>query len=343
MAHSHTPAGSAPGQAARSAAGRAPARVAVLAVATLAVVLGPVGPASAEGVRWEALTIEQALAKAERTGSIVMVDVYATHCQQCQVMDKELWETPQGAAFAEGLLAVRYPSDRPAGADLQRRYPVLGLPLVLFLNPDGTELDRVVGYRDVASWLNEARPLKAGVDPLPGLEKQLETQPNAGPVLYALFEKYLYRQRAEEAEALLARLIKLDPERQGGLTTMALTQLAKYYDFFAGDAERAQFIYRTMVEEYPGSDGITGALKETFDYHKERGTVAEWVAWVCPIATAHPRSRYLNRYTATFALSSGQTGACLAQAARNAALLEPYPQQKVYLDSIAVVLAGRGR
>jgi len=318
-------------------------RAGALAATVLAIGLGLVQPVAGEGVRWEPLTIEQALAKAEQTGSILMVDVYATHCQQCEVMDRELWETPQGAAFAEGLLAVRFPSDKPAGIDLQRRYPVLGLPLVLFINPDGTELDRIVGYRDPSSWLNEARPLKAGVDPVPGLEEQLEAQPEAAPVLFALIEKYIFRRRAEEAEVLLGRLIKLDPERKGGLTTMALTQLAKYYDYFVGDIERAQFIYRTMVEEYPNSDGITGALKETYDFHKERGTVDEWVAWVCPIAIAHPKSRYLNRYTATFALSSGKTGACLAQAARNAALLEPYPQQKVYLDSIAVVLGRAGR
>jgi hypothetical protein len=318
-------------------------RAGAIAIGILAAGLGLAQPAAGEGIQWEDLTIEQALAKGERTGSIILVDIHASHCMQCAVMDKELWQTPEAAALGEGLVAVNYPSDKPEGIEVQRRYPVLGLPLVIFLNPDGTELDRIVGYRDPASWLAEARPLKAGVDPLPGLEQELQAKPESAPTIYAVFEKYLYHNRVDEAEALLERLIKLDPQRKGGLSTMALTLLAKYYDYFRGDIARSQYIYRTIVEQYPTSDGVTGALKETYDYHHEHGTLTEWVDWVCPIAMAHPQSRYLNRYTATFALSGGQTGDCLAQAARNAALLESNERLKVYMDSVAVVLEGEGK
>ncbi len=315
--------------------------LAAAAVAGLALGLGY--PAAAEGVKWESLTIQEALTKAAQTGSLIMVDVYASHCQQCQVMDEELWQTPEGAELAEGLLAVRFPSDKPEGIELQRRYPVLGLPLVIFLNPDGTELDRIVGYRDRNAWLIEARSLKAGADPLPGLEKELAAKPDFGPLVYAVFERYVFRNRIDEAEALLERLIKLDPERKGGRSTMALTQFAKYHDYFRHDVARAQFIYRTIVEEYPATSGVTGALQETFEYHEAQGTLAEWLAWVCPIALSHPQALELNRYTARFALGKGLTGDCLGQAARNAALLEKDARQKAFMDSIAVVLDGPRR
>jgi hypothetical protein len=124
---------------------------------------------------------------------------------------------------------------------------------------------------------------------------------------------------------------------------MALTQFAKYYDYFRHDIARAQFIYRTIVEEYPATGSVTGALQETFDYHNERGTLAEWLAWVCPIALSHPQALELNRYTARFALGKGLTGDCLGQAARNAALLEKDARLKAFMDSIAVVLDGPGR
>ena len=142
-------------------AGRSRAVLIVPPAVLLLLTLALTGPARSEGVQWEPLTIDQALAKAEELGALVRVDVYASHCHQCKVMDEELWETPEGAAFADGLVAVRFPSDKPEGIELQRRYPVLGLPLVIFLNPDGTEIDRIVNFREQRSWLAEARMLKA--------------------------------------------------------------------------------------------------------------------------------------------------------------------------------------
>ena len=293
--------------------------------------------ASAEGIAWRNLTLKAALAEAAASGTIIMIDVYATHCAQCKDMDEELWETPAGADLGEGLIPLRIASDKREGIDLQRRYPILGLPAVLFLTPDGQEIDRIIGFQDLNGFLSEARLLKVGADPLPDMEQELAAKPKNIVLLYDVFEKYLYRKRIEDAHALLPRLEEADPTGRMMKSTKAIMMLAKYYDYFLHDKEKCQVYWRKILEQYAQSTGVTSALKETIKYAKMKGTLDEWVTWVCQFTSAYPKARSLNLYTARFAHREGLRHACLAEAARNAIALGRTPAG---FDSIAVQLDG---
>jgi thioredoxin-related protein len=128
------------------------------------------GHAAAQGIVWSKLSVDEALAKAKEQNRVLMIDVFSEHCMQCKDLEEQLWDTADGAALGEDLIALQIESDGPAGERLRRLYPVLGLPLVIFIEPGGKEIGRVVGFRGLAEFLTEARNLKAGVDPLPALE-----------------------------------------------------------------------------------------------------------------------------------------------------------------------------
>ncbi len=147
----------------------------------LLVLTAPTLRAGAQGVVWRDSTLDQALAEAASSDRILMVDVRANHCGQCIVMETEFWNTPDGAAFAADMIPLKIDSTMPAGADLTKRYPITGLPCVVFIRPDGTEIDRVVGYETKSKFLDEAGQLKNGIDPLPDMEKALAAHPDSLP------------------------------------------------------------------------------------------------------------------------------------------------------------------
>ncbi|MFC1572388.1 thioredoxin family protein [Candidatus Eisenbacteria bacterium] len=309
----------------------------LLVLFCLAVVLG--ANAHAKGVVWRDITLDKALEEAAKHNTMVMIDVYADHCMQCKVMDNELWDTPTGGELADGLIPLRIPSDKPEGRLLQRRYPVLGLPLTLFLLPDGTELDRIVGYQAVEPFLSEAEMLKAGSDPLPHMEERLAKNPNSLSLSLEVLQKLLYRKRIAEAEALLSKMVKLDPERKAKEPAQAMIYVAKYHSYFRLDEDKAQQHWRTIVEQYPHSGSTTSGVKGTYEFARSQGQLNEWIAWICPIIEKNPDAGRLNYNVATFANRGRLRHPCLGQAAKNASAQGV--GKAAFMDSIAVVLAGQ--
>jgi hypothetical protein len=325
--------------------GQSRSRMAILRMLTGLALLAQVGVpaigtarAQSAGVQWADLTLDEALAKAGELGTLVMVDVYSDHCGQCGDMDRDLWETPTGAALAEGLVAIKIPSDKPAGIPLQRRYPILGLPALLFLRPDGSEVDRLIGYRNPRQFLEEATLRKSGFDPLPEMEAKLAAQPKSPKHLLEVMEKYLYRTRVAEADSLLVRLLEVDGQGQARSAGKALMYMAKYYAYYERDAVESQMRWKTLVERLPHSTSISSGVSETHKFAQAHHQLDAWVEWICAISDQNPTAGRLNYYVARYAHRSGLRHPCLARAARAAHAQGVGPAN---LDSIAVILEGQ--
>lgn len=296
-----------------------------------------IGPAEAraEGVKWEDLTLDEALAKAEKKDTYVIVDLWAEHCGACGDMDEQLWNTEEGETLVDGLIAVKIATDKPEGATIQSRYPIMGLPMILFLRPDGTEIDRVVGYRNHKKVVEDATLIKSGIDLLPEMEAELGESTNLD-LMGDILRKYLYRKRELDAEVLLEQIIAAD--KSGRAATSALTYTGKYYAYYARKAVRAQEYYVRLLKTYPHSNGVTSALKETLAYATKLGRTDEWIEFICGLTDANPGASRLNYYVARFAVRDGLRGECLARAARSAAKSDI--PRAFEMDSLAVILEG---
>jgi len=119
------------------------ARAALLLLATTA--------ASAEsGVGWFDGTLDAALAAAREQKKLVLIDCWADWCTYCHQMDREVWTDEHLArSLSTDVVALRAEVDifKGVGLDLQKRYDIDGLPIVLVLDPsDGAEIVRLAGY-----------------------------------------------------------------------------------------------------------------------------------------------------------------------------------------------------
>jgi thiol:disulfide interchange protein len=92
------------------------------------------------------LSLDQALAVAVKEKRIVFIDFCATWCGACKKLDEDTWSN---ARVIERLKMKTIPLKLDADENkfIVEKYKIAAYPTLLFLNPDGSVLARMVGYQ----------------------------------------------------------------------------------------------------------------------------------------------------------------------------------------------------
>ena len=94
----------------------------------------------------------QAQAKAKE--KMVMIDFKAEWCGPCKVLDRTTWKD-EGVISAVKEKAIAVKIDVDDNRDLAMRFAIRSIPTIIFLDSDGNEVTRFVGYRDADRFLKE--------------------------------------------------------------------------------------------------------------------------------------------------------------------------------------------
>jgi hypothetical protein len=292
------------------------------------------------GVQWSDGTLQQVLDEAKAKDKMVMLDFWAGHCAQCGVMTTELWDTEDGAKLADGLISLQLDTTNPAGRDGMSRFPITGLPCVLFLRSDGTEIDRVEGYMSKQEFLMKAQPIKEGMDPLPGMEALLKEQKGASQLMVDVMERYMWRKRTVEVDTLFARIMRADPRNERGLAEKAILKMGRYLENVLHDEERTIALWKMMAEKYPTCMSIGAAIDGAWTAWATMGRYQDWLDWVCPLVEKNPGQQMMLRAVVAIGYRGGYQSPCLAKAAR---IVGPtVTTRKAWYDSAAVYFEGKG-
>jgi thiol-disulfide isomerase/thioredoxin len=129
------------------------------------------------------LTLDQAFsAVAKEKKPIVLIDFYTTWCEPCKRLDATTWKDEDVRKWL-GETAVCLKIDAEKQEALANTYRVNAYPTILLLRPDGTEVDRLVGYRDAKKFLSDAQESLTGNDSLSRARKALEGENRSDPML----------------------------------------------------------------------------------------------------------------------------------------------------------------
>ena len=107
----------------------------------------------AAGVVGWLTSYEEAMTAAKKNKKPVMIDFYADWCGWCKRLDSDTYIDEDVVALAQDFISLKIDAD--VEKDLSSRYKVVGLPTILFIDANGNEIHRVVGYRPPQDFVKE--------------------------------------------------------------------------------------------------------------------------------------------------------------------------------------------
>jgi thiol-disulfide isomerase/thioredoxin/Flp pilus assembly protein TadD len=105
----------------------------------------------------------EVLRRATAEKKAVMLDVVASWCGPCKIMDKTTFSDPGVVDWAKkNVISARVDAEKGEGRRISARYQAFSFPTVVFLDGDGNEIDRLVGGYGAVDFRRAADALLAG-------------------------------------------------------------------------------------------------------------------------------------------------------------------------------------
>ncbi len=98
--------------------------------------------ASAESTHW--YDYEEGILASSTMEKPVIIDFYADWCGPCIAMEKGTYPDPRVVSELRDFIAIKV--DTQKRIDIETRYGIAYYPTVVFLDPEGREVSRHIGY-----------------------------------------------------------------------------------------------------------------------------------------------------------------------------------------------------
>jgi len=165
--------------------------------------------------------------------------------------------------------------DSTNSEELTERYHIHAIPTFVFVDDEGNEIDRILGYLPPEEYLAEMTRIRNGINTYPDLMKQWDENPQDADVLLRLSTKVEGMAGLEAAIGYWEELFKLETADAKTRST-ANFKLAFFHAKQSGDPEALQTLLR--------SEKDIDILMETHDalvsfYKSQKDTVSEAAAY----------------------------------------------------------------
>ncbi|MDB6056942.1 MAG: polymerase, sigma-24 subunit, subfamily [Verrucomicrobiales bacterium] len=146
------------------------------------------------------LSFDAASKKAAETGKIVFVDFYTTWCGPCRLLDKTTWTNAEVMKLLKDkTVAIRLDAEKEN--KLASHYKIEAYPSMLLIKADGTEMDRLVGYRNAENFMTDFNAALKGRDAATKAKTESSAAKTNNPVSRMSHAQRL-AQQGKNAEAL---------------------------------------------------------------------------------------------------------------------------------------------
>lgn len=126
---------------------------------------GLAATASAQ-VKFETKSTDAVRAMAEKSGKLVFIDLYASWCPPCRMMDKHVFSRKDVGEFMEKrFVSAKYDTDKAIGKDLLERYGSGAIPMYLVFDTAGELLGRIQGASSAEEFMRDIDTILARQKP----------------------------------------------------------------------------------------------------------------------------------------------------------------------------------
>lgn len=160
-----------------------------------------------EGVKFEDLTFEQALAKAKAENKLVFMDCYTSWCGPCKKMLNTVFvQKEAGDFFNSRFVNVKYDMEKGEGIELAKRFNVKSFPTFFMIRPDGSIQHKIGGAGSLKSFLGWVKKGLNEETSLDFLNKQYEKGGMDKKQMLDYYQVLLCAGEREKANIVLKKL-----------------------------------------------------------------------------------------------------------------------------------------
>lgn len=175
---------------------------------------------------------------------IVMIDFYTIWCTPCKQMEANIYRQESFLPYTKKMVSYKIDAEKGEGRDLAAQYKVVSFPTVIFMDSDGKEIERIIGYEEnLKKYYDNLDRIIDGVDVFSNWEKKYKTKKTLE--LSNKLAKHYMSFDFKKAEEYYQNSLKLDsmgtqPETIELMAKHAIKQLSE--DPINGEIECKSFI-----------------------------------------------------------------------------------------------------
>jgi thiol-disulfide isomerase/thioredoxin len=213
-----------------------------------------------KGIQFFHGTWEEVLAKAKEQKKIVFVDAFTTWCGPCKRMASEVFtQESVGNYYNTNFINYKYDMEKDGGPTFARQYKITAYPTLLFIDGDGKEVHRELGFRAPEALVTAGRAALKQTD----RSGEFKSRYDKGERSPELLRDYAYAllQSGQENQKIANEYLKTQ-------TDLGTEQNLLFLFDFANEADSR--IFELMCQH-----------REALSKHKDAATIAAKVRSAC--------------------------------------------------------------
>ena len=185
---------------------------------------------SQTGVTFAKLSLQDAMVKAKEQNRLIVIDFFSPTWGGCIELDRSVWQdTEVGKYVNDTYLPLRVDTADEDYPQYREDYSVRGTPTILWLDSEGKEIDRIVGFDgDRDKFFQTLQDFAVGKNTLPALTAEFDKNPEDVDLNFKMAKKYQARYEEAKAQPFFEKVLALDPENQKGFQEESSYELAVY-------------------------------------------------------------------------------------------------------------------
>ncbi|KPE52963.1 thioredoxin family protein [Chryseobacterium indologenes] len=261
----------------------------------------------AQGIKFEDSNFAAILAKAKKENKLVFVDAYASWCGPCKLMVKNIFPLQTvGDYYNSHFVNAKIDMEKGEGIGLAKKYNVKAFPTYLFINGDGEEVHRTLGYVEEKDFIQFAKDAEDPNKRLTSLKQKFEKGEKDPEFLKNLAGLTIYND-ADFAGKVLDRYFQqkttLDQEDvQMLLSGLQSTESPVYKIFQSKKADILKIVPESQYDRFDKSIKLNTIAKKAYNADTKTWNDSYFITETEKFMTKEEAEKTLKRAKASRAL-----------------------------------------